>query len=186
MYDTLEQNIHDTHYRTLGSLSMRETLPPRRRSWTQHVHIGGQSCYITVGEYDDGRPGEIFVDISKQGTFLRGVMGTLARTISLALQCGADVDMIIHSLRGLDYEPAGPVTGSPNVTECFSVTDWIAQELAATYGVPLEDAPPAIDERFLSASDEDEDGGEEEPQKEFALVKEKVAGYISEDWRSGA
>lgn len=117
----------------MSALPMREPLPDRRRSWTQRVVIGGQTCYLCVGEYADGRPGELFIDISKQGTFLRGVMGTLARTISIALQCGADVSMITHALWGLDYPPDGPVTGSDVVSECYSVTDWIAQELEARY-----------------------------------------------------
>ena len=112
---------------------MREPLPDRRRSWTQRVRIGGQTVYLNVGEYADGRPGEIFVDVSRQGTFLRGVMGSLARMISLALQNGSGVDAIVKSLRGLDYPPDGPVEGSPNVTNCVSVTDWIASELEARY-----------------------------------------------------
>ena len=124
---------------------MRESLPDRRRSWTQTVRIGGQRVYLCVGEYDDGRPGEIFVDVSKTGTFLRGVMGTLARMASMALQCGAGVETIVHSLRGLDYPPHGPVEGSDAVTECLSVTDWIAAELAARYMVaPTEPVPEKV------------------------------------------
>lgn len=117
----------------LGTLLMRKPLPARRRSWCQKVKIGGQTIYLSVGEYEDGKPGEIFVDMSKEGTTMRGVMGTLARTISIALQCGAEVDMIVHALRGLDYPPDGPVDGSDTVTECYSITDWIAQELEARY-----------------------------------------------------
>ena len=112
---------------------MRERLPDRRHSWTQRVRIGGQSVYLCVGEYADGRPGEIFVDVSRQGTFLRGVMGSLARMVSIALQCGAGVDIIINALRGIDYPPNGLVEGSEVVTETKSVTDWIASELEACY-----------------------------------------------------
>ena len=112
---------------------MREPLPDRRRSWTQKVSIEGQTCYLNVGEYEDGRPGELFIDVAKQGTFLRGVMGALARTISIALQCGADVTMVIHSLRESNYPPNGQVTGSDAVKNCQSVTDWVAAELEARY-----------------------------------------------------
>lgn len=144
----------------MGMLPMREVLPDRRRSWTQHVHIGGQSLYLTVGEYSDGRPGEIWVDVAKAGTFLRGVMGTLARSASIALQCGAGVETIIHMLREHDYPPNGPVIGSPNVTDCFSVPDWIASELEAHYlpeqrqqrnsttKVMEGDVPPTIPEKI--------------------------------------
>lgn len=126
----------------LGSLDMREPLPNRRRSWTQRVRIGGQTCYLCVGEYPDGRPGEIFIDVSKQGTFLRGVMNTLARTISIALQCGADVQSIVYSLREVDYPPNGPVDGSEFVTEALSVTDWVAKELEARYIAASADTDP--------------------------------------------
>lgn len=128
----------------MGTLLMREPLPDRRHNWTQRVRIDGQSIYLCVGEYADGRPGEIFVDVSREGTFLRGVMGSLARMVSIALQCGAGVDVIIHALRGLDYPPAGAVEGSDTVTECYSVTDWIAQELEARYMRP-EPEPVAIE-----------------------------------------
>lgn len=112
---------------------MREPLPDRRRSWTQRVRIGGQTVYMCVGEYADGRPGELFVDVSRQGTFLRGIMGSLARMVSMALQHGADVGTVVKSLKGLDYPPNGPVEGSGVSTECASVTDWVASELEAKY-----------------------------------------------------
>lgn len=117
----------------MSTLLMREVLPERRRSWTQSVRIEGQRVYLCVGEYEDGRPGEIFVDVAKQGTFLRGVMETLARTVSLALQCGAGIEVVVHSLKGLTYPPSGVVQGSTCVTDCLSVTDWIASELEAHY-----------------------------------------------------
>jgi ribonucleoside-diphosphate reductase alpha chain len=112
---------------------MRERLPDRRASWTQKVHIDGQPVYLCVGEYPDGRPGEVFVDMSRTGTFARGVMDALARMASMALQCGAPLHEVVRSLRGLNFPPNGPVSGSPNVTEALSVADWIASELEATY-----------------------------------------------------
>lgn len=135
----------------MGTLSMRQPLPTRRASWCQRVKIDGQTVYMCVGEYEDGRPGEIFIDVSKQGTFLRGVMGSLARMISIALQCGADVHCIIHALRGLDYPPSGKVEGSNTVSECLSVTDWIASELEAVY-VPGK-AIPAMPEKVLDMTE---------------------------------
>ena len=140
-------------------LAMREPLPDRRRSRTQRVRIGGQTCYLCVGEYDDGRPGEIFVDIAKQGTFLRGVMAALARTVSIALQCGADIETIIYSLKGGTYPPSGYVEGSANVKEVTSVTDWIAAELEAMYlGHPLQPAPTIS----MIDPDGDEDEGDDD------------------------
>jgi ribonucleoside-diphosphate reductase alpha chain len=146
---------------------MRQAMPERRHSWTQKVRIDGQAVYMTVGEYADGRPGEIFIDVSKQGTFLRGVMEALARTVSIALQCGADVSVIVHALKGLDYPPNGRVEGSSAVDTCSSVTDWVASELKSVYMDPLE-------EILL--------------QEEAGVVEEKprkVCGHIPEPWRSG-
>ena len=120
----------------MGTLLMRERLPDRRHNWTQRVRIDGHSIYLCVGEYDDGRPGELFVDVSREGTFLRGVMGSLARMASIALQCGSGIEAVIHALRGLDYPPSGAVEGSDAVIQCDSVTDWIAQELEARYVRP--------------------------------------------------
>lgn len=117
----------------MGALLMREPLPDHRRSWTQKVRIDGHSVYLCVGEYDDGRPGEIFIDFAKAGSFVRGVLGTLARTISIALQCGADVETVTHMLREHDYPPHGEVQGSDRVKYCTSVLDWVAAELEAKY-----------------------------------------------------
>lgn len=112
---------------------MREPIPDRCRSWTQKVKIEGQSVYLCVSEYDDGRPAGIFMDMAKCGTFARGVMGDLARAISVALQCGAGVETAVAMLRGADYPPRGPVSGSQFVKDCGSVTDWVAAELEAEY-----------------------------------------------------
>ena len=163
----------------MGTLSMREILPDRRHSWTQHVHIGGQSVYLCVGEYPDGRPGEIFVDMSRQGTLLRGVMGSLARMVSIALQCGSGVEVIIHALRGLDYQPAGVVEGSLAVVECSSVTDWIASELEAHYLRPRGDSGTvgAVTTEFVQEAPE--------TVVDLVLPRGRVAGYVADSWRSG-
>lgn len=117
----------------MGTLDMRRPLPDRRNSWTQKVRIGGQVVYLTVGEYEDGTPGEIWLDMAKAGTTMRGILGTLARTVSIALQCGADIKTVASMLRGHNYDPKGPVQGSSVVTECQSIADWIASELEAEY-----------------------------------------------------
>ena len=117
---------------------MRKPLPDRRHSWTQKAHIGGQTLYVGFGEYEDRSLGEIFIDASKQGTFLRGVLGALARSISLALQCGATADELANALRGLDFPPNGPVIGSPVVSKASSLVDWIAAEVDAVYGAGVQ------------------------------------------------
>lgn len=119
----------------------RECLPNRRRTWTQKIYItekdGKQhTFYLSFGEYNDGRLGEIWIEASKEGTFLRGVLGALAKQVSLSLQCGVDVSEIVKLLQGMDYPPGGKVSGLEGgsvVTECTSVSDWIAQEIDHWY-----------------------------------------------------
>lgn len=137
---------------------MREKLPDRRRNWTQTVRIGGQTFHMTVGEYNDGRPGEVFLNVNKQGTFTCGILDSLARNISLSLQNGTSLEDIAKVNQLLNFPPNGEVTGSKNVTQATSAVDWISQELYATYC----------------------SGKAPEPMKE-----EKSAGYISESWRTG-
>lgn len=125
---------------------MREPLPDRRAIWTQHVEIAGQSLYLSVGEYEDGRPGEVWIVAAKQGEFLRGVLDSLSRVVSIALQCGTPVEELVEALRGVNYPPNGDVRSelSP-VSSALSVPDWVAQELAAVYiGAAAPSAPPAF------------------------------------------
>ncbi len=121
---------------------MREKLPDRRPCWTQSVKIDGQRFYLTVGEYEDGRPGELFIEANKMGTFARGALDSLARTASNLLQHGAPVGEVVHTLRELNFPPSGDVVGSPLVSRATSVSDWIAQELEAAY--PAPPAPDAV------------------------------------------
>src|SRR5262245_31325737 len=118
-------------------MSLRRPLPDRRRNWTQKVRITDeqalQTIYLTVGEYPDGTPGEIFLTAAKAGTHLRGTLDALARVASAALQCEMPLAELVKALRGLNYPPRGPVVGSPAVTDCLSVGDWIARELEAAY-----------------------------------------------------
>lgn len=114
----------------------RERLPHRRRSVTQKVKIADvngvpQTFYLSCGYYDDGRLGEIFLEAHKEGTFARGVLSTLARVVSIALQCGAEPAALAGAMRHMNFPPSGPVEGTPTTEHCTSVADWIAQELVA-------------------------------------------------------
>lgn len=111
---------------------MREQLPNRRRVWTQTAKIEGQRFYLSVGEFPDGRPGELWIEAHKTGTFARGVLDTVARVASIALQCGAELEDIVAAFKGMSFPPSGFVDCS-NVRMCTSVVDWVAQELEAQY-----------------------------------------------------
>lgn len=118
---------------------MRETLPDRRRSWTQKAKIPDfagkpQTFYLTCGEYADGRLGEVWVEAQKENTFTRGVLGAMARSASAALQNGTPVSEIVKMFRSLSFPPSGPVTApGSDVRMCTSVADWVAQEIENVY-----------------------------------------------------
>lgn len=126
----------------METTTVRNRPPDRRRSWTQKVRIDGQSCYMTVGEYPDGRPCEVFIDVHKCGSTLRGVLDDMARVISLSLQHGTSVESVAKTMRRSNYRPNGPVSGSKHVKECTSVIDWVMSELEASYAhTPQADKP---------------------------------------------
>lgn len=129
----------------------KESMPPRRKSWTQKVRIGGQTFYLTCGEYADGRLGEVFLSCSKAGSFSQGVCDTLARLVSVALQDGVPLARVIHAMQMLNFPPNGEVTGSKVATNATSVPDWLAQELAAAYCSGSVVNPVVISENLITS-----------------------------------
>lgn len=114
---------------------MRERLPSRRPSWTQRAEIDGHVFYASFGEYYDGRLGELWVNTeNREGTFADGVLGAMARSVSIAMQSGTPVSEVVQMLKGLSFPPSGTVVGSPVVREAASVADWVAQEVEHYYG----------------------------------------------------
>ncbi len=119
---------------------VRERVPERRRCWRQKVRIsdaaiGTVTFYVEFGEYDDGRLAEVFITSHRMGTFARGVMDSLARSASLALQSGTAPLDLARTLRGQCYPPGGRVVAEgSSVAECSSIADYLGREIAATYG----------------------------------------------------
>lgn len=117
------------------TVTTRIKPPTRRKNRTQKVKLEGQTFYACFGEYENGTLAEVFLDASKQGTFVRGIMDALARVLSVSLQCGTPVAELVGALRTLNFPPQGFVQGS-SVGEASSVVDWLAQEIEATYPTP--------------------------------------------------
>ena len=117
----------------------REFLPDERRSITHKFRVGDQEGYITVGLYDDGRPGEIFVKINKEGSTVSGLTDAVAKLASIALQYGVPLGDLAPKLRNTRFEPYGP-TGNPDVPWATSVVDYIFHWLQAKFG---DDTAPA-------------------------------------------
>ena len=119
----------------------REKMPTERASVTHKFSVGGHEGYITVGMYEDGRPGEIFIKMSKEGSTLSGVMDGLALTVSLGLQYGVPLKVFVDKLVNTRFEPSG-ITPNPNIRFVSSVLDYIARWLGGRFispGLPETD-----------------------------------------------
>src|SRR5438552_385166 len=118
--------------RDLFARMQREKMPVERNSVTHKFSVGGHEGYITVGMYEDGRPGEVFIKMSKEGSTLSGVMDGLALTISLGLQYGVPIKVFVDKLVNTRFEPSG-ITANPNIRFVSSVLDYIARWLGGRF-----------------------------------------------------
>jgi ribonucleoside-diphosphate reductase alpha chain len=110
----------------------REKMPVERASVTHKFSVGGHEGYLTVGMYPDGRPGEIFIKMSKEGSTLSGVMDGLALTVSLGLQYGVPLKVFVDKLVNTRFEPSG-ITANPSIRFVSSVLDYIARWLGGRF-----------------------------------------------------
>jgi len=114
-------------------LILREGLPARRRNYIQKARIGGHKVYLQAGEYPDGRLGEIFIDMHKEGSAFRGLMNSFAIAVSIGLQYGVPLEEFVDAFVGTRFEPAGVVEGNDAIARATSVIDYIFRELAISY-----------------------------------------------------
>jgi ribonucleoside-diphosphate reductase alpha chain len=121
--------------RDLFGRQQREKMPTERASVTHKFSVGGHEGYLTVGMYEDGRPGEIFIKMSKEGSTLSGVMDGLALTVSLGLQYGVPLKVFVDKLLNTRFEPSG-ITANPNIRFVSSVLDYIARWLGGRFISP--------------------------------------------------
>jgi ribonucleoside-diphosphate reductase alpha chain len=111
---------------------VRERLPRSRRSRTFEFRVADCKGFVTVGEYDDGRPGELFVRVSKQGSTLAGIMDAFAIAVSHGLQYGVPLQAYVQAFVGMRFEPAG-MTDDPEVRIANSLMDYLFRRLAMDY-----------------------------------------------------
>jgi ribonucleoside-diphosphate reductase alpha chain len=121
--------------RELFARMQREKMPVERASVTHKFSVGGHEGYITVGMYEDGRPGEVFMKMSKEGSTLSGMVDGLALTISLGLQYGVPLKVFVDKLLNTRFEPSG-ITANPNIRFVSSVLDYIARWLGGRFISP--------------------------------------------------
>ncbi len=111
----------------------RAALPSRRKGYTQKAIVGGHKVYLRTGEYDDGRIGEIFIDMHKEGAAFRSLMNNFAIAISLGLQYGVPLEEFVEAFTFTRFEPAGMVSGNDSIKMASSILDYIFRELAISY-----------------------------------------------------
>ncbi len=113
-------------------IATRQTLPPTRSSLTHKFSVGGHEGYLTIGLHEDGRPGELFLKISKEGSTVSGLCQAFCRAFSLAMQYGLPVEDAVLRFKGMRFEPQG-MTSNPNIPEASSIVDYIARFLEHEY-----------------------------------------------------
>ena len=111
----------------------REKLPSRRKGYTQKATVGGHKVYLRTGEYEDGRLGEIFIDMHKEGAAFRSLMNNFAIAVSLGLQYGVPLEEYVEAFTFTRFEPAGIVQGNEAIKNATSILDYIFRELAVSY-----------------------------------------------------
>ena len=111
----------------------REKLPNRRKGYAQKANVGGHKVYLHTGEYEDGRLGEIFIDMHKEGAAFRSLMNNFAIAISLGLQYGVPLEEYVDAFIFTRFDPAGIVQGNDAIKNATSILDYVFRELAISY-----------------------------------------------------
>lgn len=121
---------------------LRRHLPTERQSYTHKFSIAGHEGYITVGMYEDGQPGEVFITMSKEGSTISGLMDAFATSISLALQYGVPLKILVNKFSHMRFEPSG-FTNNENIPIAKSICDYIFRWLGLKF-LPKDEQPSSI------------------------------------------
>ena len=111
----------------------RSKMPDRRKGYIQKVSIADHKIYLHTGEYDDGKIGEIFIDMNKEGELVKALMNNFAIAISLGLQYGVPLDEFVDAFIETKFEPSGEIKGNDRILNASSILDYIFRELAISY-----------------------------------------------------
>jgi ribonucleoside-diphosphate reductase alpha chain len=131
--NTRMQASEDTTLKSqLARIVKRKTLPAKRRGFTQKASVGGQAIFLHTGEYSDGKLGEIFVDLAKEGSTLRSLMNCFSIAVSVGLQYGVPLEEFVEKFVFTRFEPAGMVD-HPNIKNSTSIIDYIFRALGYEY-----------------------------------------------------
>jgi ribonucleoside-diphosphate reductase alpha chain len=142
LLDDVEEEATVSHTETVNRIVervvekhviMREKLPDRRKGYTQKAVVGGHKVYLRTGEWEDGKLGEIFIDMHKEGAAFRAMMNNFAIAISIGLQYGVPLEEFVESFTFTRFEPSGMVEGNDAIKMATSVIDYVFRELAVSY-----------------------------------------------------
>jgi ribonucleoside-diphosphate reductase alpha chain len=122
---------------------VRRKLPDERVAMTHKFSVEGQEGYVTVGLYEDGKPGELFITMAKEGSTLSGVMDAFATAVSLTLQYGVPLEFLVNKFSHVRFEPAG-WTNNPQIPYAKSIIDYIFRWLASKFLPPEEQAAVGV------------------------------------------
>jgi ribonucleoside-diphosphate reductase alpha chain len=164
------------------SIETRRKLPKIRQAKTFSYKLSGSSGYVTVGEYDDGNPGEIFLRIAKQGSTLAGVMDALAISVSHGLQFGVPLKDYVKSFTNMSFTPAG-LTDDEEIRTASSIVDYVFRRLALTYlsfddllelGLRSIDDAPVNQVSLLDEQTPEVENKSEKIEKPEAVISQKI------------
>jgi ribonucleoside-diphosphate reductase alpha chain len=130
---TLSERVVEKLVERVVVMRERERMPDRRKGYTQKAVVGGHKVYLRTGEYDDGRLGEIFIDMHKEGAALRSILNNFAIAVSLGLQYGVPLEEYVDAFTFTRFEPSGPVQGNDSIKYATSMLDYVFRELAVSY-----------------------------------------------------
>jgi ribonucleoside-diphosphate reductase alpha chain len=132
---TIFNNLKDNKTPSIENkaFSERRKMPDRRKGYIQKAMIGDHKVYLHIGEYDDGRVGEIFIDTNKEGELVRSLMNNFAIAISLGLQYGVPLEEYVDAFINTKFEPSGKVKGNDRILSASSILDYLFRELAISY-----------------------------------------------------
>ena len=128
-----EINNQSIKVNNLSKQNNRSKMPDRRKGYIQKVTIGNHKIYLHTGEYDDGKVGEIFIDMNKEGELVKSLMNNFAIAISLGLQYGVPLEEFVDAFIETKFEPSGKIGGNDRILSASSILDYIFRELAISY-----------------------------------------------------
>ena len=151
---------------------VRQKLPRTRSGRTFEFRVADCKGFVTVGEYDDGRPGELFLTVSKQGSTLAGIMDAFAMSISHGLQYGVPLRAFVEAFINMRFEPAG-MTDDPDIRFASSIMDYLFRRLALeylTYDERAELGIFSVDERLQPTLPGVEESGHPRPARATSMA----------------